>query len=169
MNKSNELFIDLILSIILLGCATVPPPILEKEIQRDKIYNKSFDEVWNAVLDISAQQTNIFIELSDKNSGLLSYNGNLSGKEINKYVSSLQKGFYKDQYKEGRVHARLTIRPVTETRTSVRINTRFEGTEYGLFTTTIVNSALASNGTFEEEFFSMIDAKLGLKEYKWMR
>lgn len=60
----------LVISFILTGCAHIPK--MESPLEREKVYHKSFDKTWNAVLEVIKTSNGVIIS-SDKPSGIITY------------------------------------------------------------------------------------------------
>ena len=81
----KKLICLLILVTLVGGCATTLDPKMAPPIENSRIFNLPFDTVWNATIKYLVNSGE-FITNSDKDSGFISFQSNLTDKEWTEYV-----------------------------------------------------------------------------------
>lgn len=152
----------------LVGCATTPPPALEKPIEREKTFNRSYDEVWTVLLRHLANAQAV-IHVANKESGMIQYTQMFpAGVGLKPYLIQ-QSGIWGQNYREAKGHMTVTVKTEGESQTKVRLNSRIEGTLFGVWGERLYSdNALSSSGKLESEFFNGLTVELGEKQYQWL-
>ena len=169
MNRTiHKISLITFIVITVAGCATTPPPVLEKPIQREKTFSSSYNEVWSVLLRNLANAQAI-IHVANKESGVVQYTQPLpAGAGLKPYLIQ-QSGIWGQNYREAKGHMTVTVKKEGEDQTSVRLNSRIEGALFGVWGERLYSdNALPSSGRLEGEFFNGLTVELGEKQYQWL-
>ena len=71
----TRLLFAALIALLITACTTYKPPV-KRELKTERLYEKSYDQVWNNVIDWFAKN-NIPIKTLDKSSGLIATEFNL--------------------------------------------------------------------------------------------
>lgn len=164
---NNILFI---LLIFCLGCATIEPTIIEKPIEREKIYNKSYDEVWKAGMSVFVKSDGI-VSAVDSQSGIISFVNNMSSEEFEDFIAEKPPTFpMGTNFGQGQMYINAIFSKVDDKNTKVYLKTKITGSLLNAYGYPIqYNISLTSNGKLEEEFFNKLSAELGLLQYDYLK
>ncbi len=164
---SNILFI---LLVFCLGCATIEPTIIDKPIEREKTYNKSYDDVWKAAVAVFVKSDGI-VSTVDSQSGIISFVNNMSPEEMEDFIAEKSPTFpMGSHFGQGQMYINAILSKVDDKTTKVYLKTKITGSLLNAYGYPVQYSiSLTSNGKLEEEFFNKLSAELGLIQYDYLK
>jgi hypothetical protein len=168
MKRLNSLL--LVLLVFCLGCATIKPTLLEKPVEREKIYNKPYDDVWKAAMAVFVKSEGI-ISTIDSQSGIISFVNNMSPAEMEDFIAEKAPAFpMGSSFGQGQMYINAIFSKVDASNTKVYLKTKIVGSLLNAYGYPIqYNISLTSNGKLEEEFFNKISAESGLIQYDYLK
>jgi len=168
MKKLNN--ISLVVLIFCLGCATVKPTIIENPIEREKIYDKSYDDLWKAAVAVFVKSDGI-VSSVDSQAGIISFVNNMGSGEMGDFVAEKAPTFpIGSRYGQGQLYVNAILSKVDNNKTKVYLKTKIVGSLLNTYGYPIqYNITLTSNGKLEEEFFNKLSAELGLIQYDYLK
>lgn len=165
MNIKHLVLLTLSGALLLAGCATAQKtPLQERLITTSKVYNVSFDTLWNAVIN-TVTGTELDIKILDKSSGLITTESaslgsfyNLNMIDYKKYV---QPPFVPlATWTQAKYKLNFKLDKIAENETKLTAKFGIE-----LYDSNATNAwhRTESKGVFEQELFRIIDEKLSVK------
>lgn len=167
-------FISITVFLCLSGCATTPK--LTEPIERNRVYDAAYDEIWRAAIQGLTVQ-NEMITMSQKDSGVIGVDREFDNQNIWNYV--LMDGWTKFWTTWQKFHSRanMVIQPLEEMKTKVIVNVQIQGDylqgQPNYFTGNVSyfnqQKQLMSNGKIEKEYLDIIEAQLpGVRKLAWL-
>ncbi|MDD5005594.1 MAG: hypothetical protein PHS93_03715 [Candidatus Omnitrophica bacterium] len=168
MKKSNSIFLFLLF--VISGCMTITPPMMERPIEKEKVYNKSYDEVWKAAMSVFVKSAGIASTV-DKQSGIIGFTNNLSKEDMDDFVAEKAPTIpLGSQFGQGQLYVNIIVSPIDRETTRVFLKTKVTGSLLNAYGYPVqYNISLTSNGKLEEEFFKKMSAELGLLQYDYLQ
>lgn len=152
----------LIALVIMAGCVTVPK--LEEPIEKERIFNRGFPEVWDSTIEGLVRAGEV-VSRTEKSSGLIVIEKEVSGRKLSSLIREYTSLF--EIWQRGTVKANILIKPLSETSTQVFTNVKIEGMARNLQDGRLVGYCLSSNGTTEKGYLDLIERMLYRgKEFK---
>ncbi len=171
MERSIKVAVIVTISLGLAACMSTPS--LRKPVERERVYAKPADAVWEAVITNLARSGAI-IGNTDKASGLITYTKILSSGELTSFTSpdQLTGAFGGGRFSQGSGYMTVLIKPVEESKTEVFINGRIQVRSTLLNfrgePSQVTHFAL-SNGKLEDEFLDQLALEMGEKEFPFLK
>lgn len=151
----NLLLFSLIALIIMTGCVTIPK--LEEPIEKERIFNKSFSEVWDSTIEGLVRAGEV-VSHTEKSSGLIVIEQEVSGQQLRSLIREYTSLF--EIWQKGTVKANILIKPLSETSTQVFTNVKVEGIAKNISDGASRRYQLSSNGKMEKGYLALIEGML---------
>lgn len=172
MKRPLKIGMAVLLTSLLAGCGGGTPS-LRQPVERDKVFNSSFEEVWDASVSIIARGGN-FINTVDKESGLITFSRAVEGDDAPAYTGGgFGKIFGLGRSDPGTAQMNVLIKEVSNNQAEVFINGSIKVPRviYNRFGNPVgtVENIVSSNGKIEMEFMGQLAMELGEKGYQWLQ
>lgn len=148
----------ILLCLVFTGCATMPPK-LNKPFENTRVFNASFDTVWNSIMQIINKGE--LITFSDKNNGYISFEKNILVDEVRE-IALAPRGV---AWRSATTTLSFIVNQVEKENTSVIINSKIIGHGSGglnaIFGTAATPAQLiemGSRGVLEKEYLDKIES-----------
>ncbi|MCX7661849.1 MAG: hypothetical protein N2Z79_04105 [Candidatus Omnitrophica bacterium] len=167
MKRSSSIFV---LLFFLSGCATITPPLLEKPIEREKIFSVNYDRLWEAGISVFIKSSGILSTI-DKQSGVMAIVNTLNSQDLKDFVIERPPSFpWGCYFGNGQVYINAIFSKVDENSTRLYLKTKILANLFNAYGYPLqFNVPLTSNGKLEEEIFKKLSAELGLVQYDYLR
>jgi len=145
-------FLLLVMSVFLIGCAAITPT-LDKPIEKSRVFDKSYDEVWNVLvqtLTVSGEA----VAVAQKDSGLISFQRKIPLNLFRKVVLAPDgvlplANHWVQVFPIAQIN--IVASKSSEKQTLVTVNVKIVG-DFGKPWTNFRAQELDSNGTMEKEY-----------------
>ena len=162
--KQRLIFIGTVLFAYLAAGCAVTPPTLSEPIEKTRSFKAPYEVTWTATIKaISA--TGEFINVAQKDSGLVTFQKNIPVGEIEKYA--LAPGGV--TWYTARSNVSVLLEDKGEDGSQVTVNSKIWGNGMNYWTGVPVQLEMGSRGLIEKEYLDKIAALIpGAKTYEWL-
>ncbi|MEE8449653.1 MAG: hypothetical protein V3S39_08470 [Thermodesulfobacteriota bacterium] len=159
------------LGLFLAACGSTP--VLRKPVERERVYAKPKNKVWDTIITTLAR-SGALINNIDKETGLITFTKILSSGEVRNFAiqGELSGAVGAGRFSQGAGLMTILVRSVDDAKTKVYINGRIQ-IRSTMFTrlgdlSQIVHHA-NSNGKMEEELLDQVSVEMGEKSFPWLK